>query len=134
MHNLPPVYQERGVTVHSRRHEVTVEQYALLDMPLWLLISLPILGGVTGEMWRADKEGVRGWPLVRRLGLRSGSSMICGASVIMLLHAANVSIWAACAGGCLAAMAGTDVVLGLYERWMSRRMAIGHLPSGDVED
>jgi hypothetical protein len=113
---------------------MTAEQYALLDMPLWLVISLPILGGVTGEMWRAEKEGVRGWSLVRRLSLRSGSSMICGASVIMLLHAANVSIWAACAGGCLAAMVGTDVVLGLYERWLAKRMGIGHTPSGDVED
>ncbi|MBV7553300.1 pyocin R2, holin [Pseudomonas sp. PDM28] len=113
---------------------MTAEQYALLDMPLWLLIILPVLGGVTGEMWRADKEGVRGWPLVRRLSLRSGSSMICGASIIMLLHAANVSIWAACAGGCLTAMAGTDVVLGLYERWAARRMGVGHVSSGDVGD
>jgi hypothetical protein len=113
---------------------MTAEQYTLLDMPLWLLISLPILGGVAGEMWRADKEGVRGWFLVRRLSLRSGSSMICGASVIMLLHAANVSIWAACAGGCLAAMAGTEVVLGLYERWVAKRMGGGLAPSGDTED
>ncbi|PYY71704.1 pyocin R2, holin [Pseudomonas jessenii] len=113
---------------------MAAEQYALLDMPLWLLIILPILGGVAGEMWRADKEGVHGWPLVRRLSLRSGSSMICGASVIMLLHAANVSIWAACAGGCLTAMVGTDVVLGLYERWAAKRLGIGHAPSGDVED
>ena len=113
---------------------MTEEQYALLDMPLWLLILLPALGGVAGEMWRADKAGVRGWALVRRLCLRSGSSMICGASVIMLLHAANVSIWAACAAGCLAAMSGTDVVLGLYERWTAKRLGIGHAPSADVED
>jgi len=113
---------------------MTAEQYALLDMPLWLVITLPLLGGVAGEMWRADKEGVRGWPLVRRLTLRSGSSMICGVSAIMLLHAANVSIWAVCAGGCLTAMAGTDVVIGLYERWAAKRMGVPDLSSRDTAD
>ncbi|MFY0730260.1 phage holin family protein [Pseudomonas sp. NFX15] len=113
---------------------MTAEQYALLDMPLWLLIILPVLGGISGEMWRADKEGIRGWPLVRRVGVRSGSSMLCGASAIMLLHAADVSVWAACAGGCLTAMAGTDVVLGLYERWAAKRMGIRQGRSGDVDD
>jgi hypothetical protein len=103
---------------------MSTEQYALLDMPLWLFIALPLLGGFAGEMWRADKEGVRGRLLVRRLAMRSGSSMICGVSAIMLLHAAEVSIWAACAGGCLTAMAGTDVVLGFYERWTARRLGM----------
>jgi hypothetical protein len=103
---------------------MTTGQYALLDMPLWLFITLPLLGGVAGELWRADKEGVRGGPLVRRLAMRSGSSMICGASAVMLLHAADVSLWAACAGGCLTAMAGTDVVLGFYERWTARRLGV----------
>ncbi len=54
---------------------MTIEQHALLEIPVWLVIALTLLGGLSGEMWRADKEGARGWSLVRRLSLRSGSSM-----------------------------------------------------------
>lgn len=113
---------------------MTFEQSAWLDMPLWLVIALILLGGVAGEMWRADKEGIRGWALFRRLLLRSGSSVICGASAIMLLHAAGVSIWVACAGACLTAMAGTDVVIGLYERWVARRIGVADRSPADAED
>ena len=35
---------------------MTNEQQALLDMPIWLVIVLALVGGVSGEMWRADKE------------------------------------------------------------------------------
>jgi hypothetical protein len=112
---------------------MTFEQSAWLDLPLWLVIVLILLGGVAGEMWRADKEGIRGWSLLRRLLLRSGSSIICGVSAIMLLHAASVSIWVACAGGCLTAMAGTDVVIGLYERWATRRLGVADRSPGDAE-
>ena len=64
---------------------LTSEQQALLDMPLWLVIVLALLGGLSGEMWRADKAGARGWALVRRLVLRSGACMVCGVSTVMLL-------------------------------------------------
>ena len=57
---------------------MTNEQQALADMPIWLVILLAVVGGVSGEMWRADKEGARGWSLLRRLALRSGACMICG--------------------------------------------------------
>ncbi|RZI85867.1 MAG: pyocin R2, holin, partial [Pseudomonas sp.] len=66
---------------------MTNEQQALLEMPLWLVIVLALLGGVSGEMWRADKAGAKGWSLVRRLALRSGACMICGVSTVMLLYA-----------------------------------------------
>lgn len=36
---------------------MTTEQQALADMPIWLLIVLSMIGGVSGEMWRADKDG-----------------------------------------------------------------------------
>ena len=68
---------------------MTNEQQALLDMPLWLVIALALLGGVSGEMWRADKEGARGWSLLRRLALRSGACVVCGVSAFMLLYAAH---------------------------------------------
>jgi Bacteriophage holin Hol, superfamily III len=103
---------------------MTNEQQALLDMPIWLVIALAVVGGVSGEMWRADKEGTRGWPLLRRLALRSGACMVCGVSTIMLLYAAGVSIWTAGAFGCLTAMAGADVAIGLYERWAAKRIGV----------
>lgn len=109
---------------------MTNEQ-ALLDIPIWLVIVLALLGGVSGEMWRADKEGARGWSLLRRLALRSGACMICGVSAIMLLYAAGMSIWTACAFGCLTAMAGADVAIGLYERWAAKRIGICDVPSQD---
>lgn len=110
---------------------MTNEQQALLDMPIWLVILLAVAGGVSGEMWRADKEGARGWSLLRRLALRSGACMICGVSAIMLLYAAGVSIWAAGAFGCLTAMAGADVAIGLYERWAAKRIGVCEVPPRD---
>ncbi|AKA26335.1 phage holin family protein [Pseudomonas chlororaphis] len=110
---------------------MTNEQQALLDMPIWLVIVLALMGGVSGEMWRADKEGARGWLLVRRLALRSGACVICGVSTIMLLYAAGVSIWTAGAFGCLTAMAGADVAIGLYERWAAKRLGVCDVPPKD---
>ena len=107
---------------------MTNEQQALADMPIWLVIVLALVGGVSGEMWRADKEGARGWALLRRLALRSGACVICGVSAIMLLYAAGVSIWTACVFGCLTAMAGADVAIGLYERWAAKRIGVCDVP------
>lgn len=108
---------------------MTTEQQALADMPVWLVIVLSLIGGVSGEMWRADKEGMRGWSLVRRLVLRSGACVVCGLSTMMLLHVNGVSIWAASAVGCLTAMAGADVAIGLYERWAAKRLGVCEPPS-----
>jgi hypothetical protein len=108
---------------------MTNEQQALADMPIWLVILLALVGGVSGEMWRADKEGARGWALIRRLALRSGACVICGVSAIMLLYAAGMSLWAACAMGCLTAMAGADVAIGLYERWAAKRIGVCEVPT-----
>jgi hypothetical protein len=110
---------------------MTIEQQALLDLPSWLVIVLALVGGVSGEMWRADKDGARGWSLLRRLALRSGACMICGISAIMLLYAAGMSIWAAGAFGCLTAMAGADVAIGLYERWAAKRIGVCEVPPRD---
>ena len=107
---------------------MTTEQQALADMPVWLVIVLSLIGGVSGEMWRADKEGMRGWSLVRRLVLRSGACVVCGLSTMMLLYVNGVSIWAASAVGCLTAMAGADVAIGLYERWAAKRLGVCEAP------
>ncbi|NNG62271.1 pyocin R2, holin, partial [Pseudomonas fragi] len=49
------------------------EPQLLLEMPVLLVILLALVGGIFGEMWRADKDGASGWLLVRRLALRSGA-------------------------------------------------------------
>lgn len=103
---------------------MTNEQQTLADMPLWMVIVLSLVGGISGEMWRADKAGMRGWSLMRRLALRSGACVVCGVSSMMLLYAAGVSMMAAGAVGCLTAMAGADVAIGLYERWVAKRLGV----------
>lgn len=113
------------------RPVMTNEQQALAEMPIWLVIVLALVGGVSGEMWRADKEGARGWALVRRLALRSGACIVCGMAAMMLLIGAGVSVWTAGAFGCLTAMAGADVAIGLYERWAARRIGVSQPPPGD---
>ncbi|MDG6398691.1 phage holin family protein [Pseudomonas quasicaspiana] len=107
---------------------MTSEQQALAEMPVWLVITLALVGGVSGEMWRADKEGARGWALLRRVTLRSGACIICGVSAMMLMIAAGMSLWTAGALGCLTAMSGADVAIGLYERWAARRLGLHEVP------
>ncbi|MFJ4193960.1 phage holin family protein [Pseudomonas sp. NPDC089534] len=107
---------------------MTSEQQALAEMPIWLVIVLALVGGVSGEMWRADKDGARGWALLRRLALRSGACIVCGVSAMMLMIAAGMTIWTAGALGCLTAMAGADVAIGLYERWAAKRLGVAEAP------
>lgn len=104
------------------------EQQALVEMPIWMVIILSLVGGVSGEMWRADKAGVRGWALARRIILRSGACIVCGLSTIMLLYSMGASLWAAAAFGCLTAMAGADVAISLYERWAAKRLGVCEVP------
>ncbi|MDM9555644.1 phage holin family protein [Pseudomonas asiatica] len=112
---------------------MTNEQQTLAELPIWMVILLSLVGGVSGEMWRADKAGARGWGLVRRLALRSGACVTCGLSANMLLYALGVSVWAAAAVGCLAAMAGADVAISLYMRYAAKRLGVSEVPSrGDA--
>ncbi|MGY2170569.1 phage holin family protein [Pseudomonas gingeri] len=112
---------------------MTSEQQALIEMPIWMVILLSMIGGVSGEAWRADKAGVRGWSLMRRLALRSGACVVCGLSTMMLLNAAGVSILAAGSIGCITAMAGADVAIGLYERWAAKRLGLSEEPPASSE-
>ncbi|BBT38918.1 phage holin family protein [Pseudomonas putida] len=109
------------------------EQQALVELPIWMVILLSLVGGVSGEMWRADKAGVRGWALVRRIVLRSGACIVCGLSTIMLLYSLGASLWAASAFGCLTAMAGADVAISLYERWAAKRLGVCDVPPASHE-
>ncbi|MFJ3112289.1 phage holin family protein [Pseudomonas putida] len=109
------------------------EQQALVEMPIWMVIILSLVGGVSGEMWRADKAGVRGWALVRRIVLRSGACIVCGLSTIMLLYSMGASLWFSAAFGCLTAMAGADVAISLYERWAAKRLGVCNVPPASHE-
>ncbi len=102
-----------------------LNQAFLQEVPVWLVVALALLGGVTGEMWRADKEGAQGWYLVRRVLMRSGACMACGLAGTMLLYGAGLSLWSASALGCMTAMAGADMALSLYERWVAKRLGLG---------
>lgn len=113
---------------------MTNEQQALADMPIWTVIVLAIVGGVSGEMWRADKDGMHGWALLRRLALRSGACVVSGVTTMMLLMAAGASILAAGGLGCLAATAGADVAISLYERWAAKRLGVADLTPGSGEN
>lgn len=103
---------------------MAIDQQVVAELPIWLVILLALIGGVCGEMWRADKDGARGWALIRRLALRSGACMVCGVSAVMLLYAAGLSAWTAAAIGCMTAMAGADAAIGLYERWSAKRIGV----------
>ncbi|MCQ9422707.1 pyocin R2, holin [Pseudomonas sp. LJDD11] len=104
------------------------DEQALAEMPIWMVIVLALVGGVSGEMWRADKDGARGWALVRRLALRSGACVVCGVGTMMLLYAAGVSMMTAGGIGCLTSLAGADVALALYERWAAKRLGVPPVP------
>lgn len=97
------------------------EPQTLTEMPLWVLILLAALGGVSGEMWRADKAGLGGWALLRRLALRSGASIVCGVAVMLLALACG-------------AAAGAEIAVGLYERWAARRLGVCELPEEQSDD
>ena len=47
---------------------------------------------------------------------------------MMLMIAAGMSLWTAGALGCLTAMAGADVAIGLYERWAAKRLGVCDVP------
>lgn len=102
-----------------------MDQALLQQVPLWLVLLLALLGGVSGELWRADKEGTHGWRLLRRVLMRSGACMVCGLTGTMLLYGAGLSLWSATALGCMTAMAGADAAVSVYERWLLKRLGLG---------
>ncbi|MDG9855644.1 MULTISPECIES: phage holin family protein [Pseudomonas aeruginosa group] len=104
------------------------EQQALAEMPVWVLILLAIAGGISGELWRADKAGLGFRGILRRLALRSGASVVCGVAVLLLAQAAGAPILVAGALGSLTAAAGAEVAVGLYERWAAKRLGVCEVP------
>jgi hypothetical protein len=52
---------------------------------------------------------------------------------MMLMIGAGMTIWTAGSLGCLTAMAGADVAIGLYERWAAKRLGVTESPAADRE-
>lgn len=104
------------------------EQQALAEMPVWVLILLAIAGGISGELWRADKAGLGFRGILRRLALRSGASVVCGVAVLFLAIACGAPLLLASALGSLTAAAGAEVAIGLYERWAAKRIGVCEVP------
>jgi hypothetical protein len=46
----------------------------------------------------------------------------------------GVSILTASAAGCLTAMAGADVAIGLYERWVAKRLGVDEISPASGEN
>lgn len=111
-----------------KRGDMTEEQQALAEMPLWLVILISMVAGLAGEMWRADKAGLTGWSMFLRIVLRAGASMIFGLSTMLLVWVAGAHVLAAAAVGFVVATMGADVASGLYERWAAKRLDVCSTP------
>lgn len=112
----------------------TEQQQALIELPLWVVAVLAIASGFSGEMWRADKAGLRGWSLVRRVVLRSGASVVFGGATALLLWAVGLNFFAAMAIGFVVATMGADVATVLYERWLAKKAGVCDLPAAGPAD
>ena len=104
------------------------QQAALADVPLWVVIVVAIVAGFSGEMWRADKAGLAGWDLVRRIVLRAGASVVFGLATFALIWASGAHVLVAVAIGCIVSTMGADVASGLYERWIAKRAGVCDVP------
>lgn len=110
------------------------EQQALVELPVWMVVLMAIVAGFSGEMWRADKVGLRGWALFHRVVLRAGASVVFGISTMMLIWVAGAHVLAAAAVGFVVATMGADVASGLYERWLAKRAGVCDVSPSKVDD
>ncbi|MGF6692667.1 phage holin family protein [Metapseudomonas resinovorans] len=104
------------------------------DMPLWSVMLALVLAGLSGEMWRADKAGLTGWDLLKRIVLRAGASASFGLGTFgLVLIGFEAHIVAAVAIGCIVATMGADVASALYERWLARKAGLSDSARPDPE-
>lgn len=104
---------------------------ALADAPLWTVVLSLVLAALSGEMWRADKSGLSGWALLKRIVLRAGASAVFGMATFMLLLALGSQMLVAVGIGCVIATMGADMASSLYEQWLRRRAGIGDAPKSE---
>ncbi len=105
------------------------QSQVVAEVPLWTVVLALVLAGLSGEMWRADKAGLTGWDLLKRIVLRAGASAFFGLAtfgLVWLLLEAHIVV-AVCVG-CVVATMGADVSSTLYERWVAKRMDVCDVP------
>ncbi|MDH4873029.1 phage holin family protein [Pseudomonas sp. BN515] len=105
------------------------QNQVVAEVPLWMVVLALVLAGLSGEMWRADKAGLTGWDLLKRIALRAGASAFFGLGTFgLVLIGLKVHIVVAVAVGCIVATMGADVASALYERWVAKRMDVCDVP------
>jgi len=123
--------------LHSHQKVITMtheQQQALADLPIWGVIAVAVAAGFSGEMWRADRDGLRGRELVYRVILRAGASVVFGLSTMLLVWASGAHVLVAAAIGFVVATMGADVASGLYERWLAKRAGVCEVPAKPDSD
>ncbi|MCJ8168646.1 phage holin family protein [Atopomonas sediminilitoris] len=100
-----------------------VEDKALTDLPMWVLLLVAI-AGLVGEMRQADLAGVTMGGIIKRVALRFGSSALFGMATMMLALAVWGNTLVAGALGIVVGLLGADVAGALYERWLAKRAGV----------
>ncbi|WP_010490753.1 phage holin family protein [Pseudomonas sp. S9] len=104
------------------------QQHALTEMPVWVVLVIAVVAGFSGEMWRADKAGLRGWELFYRVILRAGASVVFGLATMLMVWASGAAVLVAAGLGFIVATMGADVASALYERWIAKRAGVCDVP------
>ncbi|MCY1203554.1 Bacteriophage holin Hol, superfamily III [compost metagenome] len=109
------------------------QQQAMAELPIWAFVVIAVVAGFSGEMWRADKAGLRGWALFYRVVLRAGASVVFGLAAGLLAWAAGAPLLVAAALMCVVATLGADVASALFERWLAKRAGVCDVPPGKTD-
>jgi hypothetical protein len=100
------------------------QQQAMAELPIWAFMVIAVVAGFSGEMWRADKAGLRGWALFYRVVLRAGASVVFGLAAGLIAWASGAHLLVAAAIMCVIATLGADVASALFERWLAKRAGV----------
>lgn len=98
----------------------------LADVPTLVLV-LVALAGLVGEMRQADMPGVALAEILKRIGLRFGSSTLFGMATLLILLALDQGPYLAGAGGIIVGLLGADIAGAFYTRWLAKRAGLGEL-------
>lgn len=103
------------------------QQQAMAELPIWAFLVIAVVAGFSGEMWRADKAGLRGWALFYRVVLRAGASVAFGLAAGLIAWASGAHMLVAAAIMCVIATLGADVASALFERWLAKRAGVSEV-------
>jgi hypothetical protein len=103
--------------------QMSTEQQALTDVPLWLLILLS-MAGLSGEMLRASGSDLGLRQILQRVALRFLASGLLGMATLLLAMALWNNLYLAAGLGIVIAVIGADVAGGLYTRFLAKKAGI----------